>query len=50
MEEVYKHNEYIILDVSWSQFVEGDTDRTKTIFRGKEANIGFQRTIKTMKR
>ena len=44
-EEVYKYNEYIILDVSWSQFVEGNTDQTKTIFRGKEANSGFQRAI-----
>ena len=45
-EEVYKYNEYIILDVSWGQFIEGETDRTKTIFHGKEANSGFQRTIK----
>ena len=44
-EETYKHNEYIILDVSWSQFSESNTDRTKTIFRGKEANSGFQRVI-----
>ena len=29
-EEVYKYNEYIILDVSWSQFVEGNTGQTKT--------------------
>ena len=28
-EEVYKYNEYIILDVSWSQFIEGDTDQTR---------------------
>ena len=46
-EEVYKCNEYIILDASWSQFVEGNTDRTKAIFRGKEANSGFQRAIRS---
>jgi hypothetical protein len=44
-EETYKHNEYIILDVSWSQFSESNTDQTKTIFRGKKANSGFQRVI-----
>ena len=47
MEEVYKYNEYTILHVSWSQFVEGNTDQTKTIFRGKEANSGFQRAIRS---
>ena len=31
-EEVYKYKEYIILDVSWGQFKEGDRDQTKTTF------------------
>ena len=26
-EETYKHNEYIILDVSWSQFSESNMDQ-----------------------
>ena len=46
-EEIYNHNKYIILDVSWGQFIEGATDRTKTIFRGKEAYSKFQRTVKS---
>ena len=47
VEEVYKYNEYIILDAMWGKFVEGDTDKTKTIFRGKEAYSGFQRVVKS---
>ena len=46
-EEVYKYNEYLILDASWGQFMEGNIDQTKTIFRGKEAYSGFQRIVKS---
>ena len=42
-EEIYKYNEYIILDASWGQYTEGNTDQTKTIFQGREAYSGFQR-------
>ena len=49
-EEVYTYNEYKILDVSWSQFSESNTDRTKTIFRGKEASSGFQRAIRSQEK
>ena len=50
IEELHKYNEHIILDVSWGQFATGDgdrTDRNKTIFRGREANSGFLRTIQS---
>ena len=45
-EEIYKYDEYIILDACWGQYTEGTTDQTKTIFRGKEAYSGFQRIVK----
>ena len=50
MEEVYKYNEYKILDVSWSQFSESTTDQTRTIFRGRKASSGFQRMIKSQEK
>ena len=31
-EEIYKYNEYIILDASWGQYTKGNTDQTKTAF------------------
>ena len=49
-EELYKHNEYIILDVSWSQFSESNTDRTKTIFQGKEASSGFKKVLENQEK
>ena len=45
-EEIYKYNEYIILDASWGQYTEGTTGQTKTIFRGEKAYSGFQRIVK----
>ena len=30
----------------WGQFIEGDTDKTKTTFCGKEAHSGFQRIVR----
>ena len=45
-EEIYKYNEYIILDASWGQYTEGSTDQTKTILRVREAYSGFQRIVK----
>jgi len=50
MEEVYKYNEYKILDVSWSQFSESTTDQTRTIFRGRKASSGFQRMVKSQEK
>ena len=46
-EETYKYDKYIMLDVSWGQFVEGDRDKTKPIVRGRDARSGFQRTIQS---
>ena len=40
-EEIYKYNKYIILDAIWAQYLGGNTDQTKTVFRGREAYSGF---------
>ena len=42
IEELYRYNKYIILDVSWGQFATGDGDRigrTKTMGGGWGAFI-----------
>ena len=44
-EEIYKYNEYIILDATWGQYTKGNTDKTKTIFQGRNAYSGFQKII-----
>ena len=40
-EETYKYDEYIIIDASWGQFVEGERDKTIAIVRGRDASSGF---------
>ena len=36
MEEIYKYNEYIILDASWGQYTKGNTDQKKDDFSRKK--------------
>ena len=41
-EDVYKYNEYMIMDTSWGQYVEGGKDETKTIFEGLTCTVAFK--------
>lgn len=49
-EEIYKYNEYIIIDASWGQFVEDERDTTKTSFRGLNSSSGFQKVLRNNKK
>ena len=45
-EEMYKCNEYTILDARWGQYVEGGKDETKAIYQGLNSSSGFQKALK----
>ena len=45
-EETYKYNDYVIMNVSWGQYVEGGKDKTKTIFQGTNSCSGFKKALK----